>query len=83
MLFRRLPGLLLGVLGLLACLAGLIATRRPRITGRGVAVLGILIAAAATALAVLALSGRYRWPNSTTDQIHVWHAWLAAHWPGR
>src|SRR5690349_12905787 len=50
------PGFALGVLGVLACFAGLIATRRPELNGRGVAALGMLIGAAATALAVLALS---------------------------
>jgi|tagenome__1003787_1003787.scaffolds.fasta_scaffold20078625_2 hypothetical protein len=73
-------GFLLGALGLLAGFAGLVATRHPEINGRGVAGLGMLIGATAMALAVLALSGRYQWPNSHSDQIHVWHAWLVTHW---
>jgi hypothetical protein len=73
-------GFLLGALGLLAGFAGLVATRHPDINGRGVAGLAMLIGAAAMALAVLALSARYQWPNSHSDQIRVWHAWLVRHW---
>lgn len=73
-------GFALGALGLLGCLAGLVATRRPERNGRGVAGFGMLIGAGAMALAVLALSARYRWPNSHTDEVHVWHTWLVAHW---
>jgi hypothetical protein len=73
-------GAVLGALGFLISIGGLVASRRPAVAGRGMAVLAIVIALAAVVLAVLAMSGRYSWPNSRTDEVTTVHTWLVAHW---
>jgi hypothetical protein len=50
------------------------------VTGRGVAVFGLLIGLAAVGLAMAAMSGRFGWPNSRTDEVAHWRSWLVAHW---
>lgn len=73
-------GAAVAVLGFLFAIGGLVESRRPGVNGRGVAGLAMFIAVAAVALALLAMSRRYAWPNSRTDEIARWHAWLVAHW---
>jgi hypothetical protein len=73
-------GAVLGALGFLISIGGLVASRRPAVAGRGMAVLAIVIALAAVVVAVLAMSGRYSWPNSRTDEVTTVHTWLVAHW---
>lgn len=69
-----------GVLGLLISVGGLIAASRPALTGRGLAGLGGILALVAIGLAVLAMSGRYPWPNSRVDEVSRWHTWLVDRW---
>jgi hypothetical protein len=73
-------GFVLAVLGVLACLGGIVAGRRPGVVGRGVAGLGLILGLVGIGLAIAALSGRFSWPNSRTDEVAHWHAWLVAHW---
>ncbi len=73
-------GFALGVIGVIASIIGMVAARRPAVTGRGVAVLGLLAGVAAVVLAVLAMTGRFGWLNSRTDEIAPWHGGLVAHW---
>lgn len=69
-----------GVLGLLVSVGGLVAASRPAVTGRGLAGLGGILSLVAIALAVLAMSGRYSWPNSNVDEVSRWHRWLVERW---
>ncbi len=73
-------GAAVAVIGFLAAIGGLVASTRPAVIGRGLAALGALIALAAVLLAVLAMTGRYPWLNSRTDEISRWHTWLVHHW---
>jgi hypothetical protein len=40
----------------------------------------LLAGLVAVALAVIAMTGRFAWPYSRTDEISRWHTWLVAHW---
>jgi hypothetical protein len=73
-------GFAVGVLGIVASIGGFIAAGRRPVAGRGIAVLGTLFGLAAVVLAVLAMTGTFSWPNSSTDQVSRWHTWLVAHW---
>lgn len=73
-------GLALGVLGFLFSVGGLVAAGRPGVAGHTVATLGILFGLAAAALAGLAMTGDFTWPNSKTNYVSEWHDWLVAHW---
>lgn len=73
-------GFALGAVGFLISVGGLVAAGRPGVSGRGLAVLGLVCGLAAVGLAVAAMSGRFSWPNSRTDEIAHWRAWLVAHW---
>lgn len=73
-------GAALGVVGFLLAVSGLVASRRPSVSGRGVAGLGALLALAAVLLAVIAMTRRYPWLDSRTDEISRWHTWLVGHW---
>lgn len=73
-------GFLLGLLSLLICLAGFAAVRRPHVTGRGLAIVGLLAAVAAGVIAVLAYSGDYAWPNSGTNEVERVHDWMSERW---
>ena len=73
-------GLVLAVIGGLACIAGLVGASRPGITGHGLALLGLLAALAAGWLAIGALNGHLSWLDSHTDAVAGWRAWLVAHW---
>jgi hypothetical protein len=76
-----LEGFGLGVLGILASIAGLVAASGPRVTGHGLASVGLLAGLAATGLAVAALTGHLSWLDGHTDAVPRWHAWLVNHWP--
>lgn len=73
-------GFAIGVIGVLVSVAGYNGAGRARVAGRGVATLGVLFGLAAIVLAVVAMTGAFSWPNSSTDQISHWHTWLVAHW---
>jgi hypothetical protein len=73
-------GLVLGAIGVIISFAGFLAGRRPGVTGSGAATLGLAVGLGAVALAVLAMTGNYTWPNSKTDQARVWHDWFVNQW---
>jgi hypothetical protein len=76
-----LEGLALALIGLPACIAGFIRASRPGVTGRSLAILGLLAALAAAWLAVAALTGNIGWLDSHTDAVSRWRGWLVARWP--
>lgn len=73
-------GLIVGLVGAVLSLGGLAAARREGVTGSGAATFGIVVGVAAAVLAILAMTGKFSWPNSRTNQVQVWHDWLVAHW---
>ncbi len=73
-------GLVVGLVGVVLSLGGLSAARHETVTGSGAAVFGALVGIAAAVLAILAMTGRFSWPNSRTNEVQVWHDWLVAHW---
>lgn len=73
-------GLAVAALAVVLSVAGLVRTGRPRLTGRGVAVAGMVFGLGAAVVAVGALSGRFVWPNSATDHVADLHAWLTRQW---
>lgn len=74
-------GFTVGVLGVLFSIGGMIAASRPQLTGHSLAILGILVGLAAIVLSALAMTGRYAWPNSDTDEVARLHQWLVDRWP--
>ena len=74
-------GFALGLVCLVICAGGLVATHRPDVTGHSLALIGLISALAAVVLAVLAMSGESTWPNSGTDEIAQLHTWLNDRWP--
>lgn len=73
-------GLPLGLLGAVICLASFAAVRHPHVTGRGLAILGLLAAVTAGVIAVLAISGEFAWPNSGTNEVDRVHDWMNERW---
>ena len=74
-------GFAVGVLGVLFSIAGMIAASRAFVTGHSLAILGVLLGLAAIVLSALAMTGRYAWPNSDTDEVARVHQWLVDWWP--
>lgn len=73
-------GLALGLLGMVICLASFGAVRRPEVTGHSLVVLGLLAAVAAGAIAVLAMSGQFTWPNAEVNEVERVHTWMNERW---
>lgn len=73
-------GLVLGLIGALLSIAASIRAGRRGMNGRGTAAIGGLIGLGSAALAVLAMTGRYSWLDSATDQVAAVHAWLVDQW---
>lgn len=73
-------GLVLGAVGALLSIFGLVRASRPGITGHSLALIGLLCSLGAIALAALAMTGDYAWPNSSTDEVGRAHDWLVDKW---
>jgi hypothetical protein len=74
-------GLALGVLGLLFALAGLGATARPSVSGRGVSMFALLLSAGGIVLAILAMNHAAPWLDSNVDEVAKLRQWLDARMP--
>ena len=72
-------GVLIGALAVLAAIIGTARTSRSFVTGRGNAVVGLLLGLAAVAVGVLAMTGRMSWVDPATDNVARLHDWLGAH----
>src|SRR6266545_4109264 len=68
-----------GVLGRLFSGTGMSARSRPGVTGRGVALLGLLGSIAGVVFGVLAMNGVVSWLNSDVDQVAQFRDWLNSH----
>jgi hypothetical protein len=74
-------GFTIGALGVLFSITGMVAASRPHLTGHSIAILGVLAGLAAVVLSAVAMTGRYAWPNSGTDEVARLHEWLVDRWP--
>lgn len=74
-------GFAVGVLGVLFSIFGLVAASRDHVTGHSLAILGVLFGLAAIVLSAVAMTGRYAWPNSDTNEVARVHQWLVDRWP--
>jgi hypothetical protein len=73
------PAVGLGVIAALVAAVGLSATGRRHVTGRGEAMLGLLLGLAAIVFGAFALTGAVRWLTPTTNLFAELHVWLQAH----
>jgi hypothetical protein len=74
-------GLALGVLGLLLAAVGTAATGRPTVTGKGVAMLGLLASLAGVLFAIFAMNHTASWLDSDVDQVGKLRDWLDTQLP--
>jgi hypothetical protein len=74
-------GLVLGVVGLLFALFGFFAGARPRVAGRGLGLLGLLLSAAAVVFAILAMTHKFAWLDSSVDEVAKMREFLDVHFP--
>jgi hypothetical protein len=74
-------GIAVGVLGIMICLIGWGAVRRPHVTGHSLVLIGLLTATTAIVIGVLAVTGDFARPTSNTNEIDRLHTWLNDHWP--
>jgi hypothetical protein len=72
-------GVAAGVLGLLFSVAGMSATRRRGVTGRGVALFGLVASIVGVVFAILAMNGVASWLNGDADQVAQARDWLNRH----
>jgi hypothetical protein len=72
-------GVAAGVLGVLLSGGGLAAGTRRGVSGRGVAMLGMLLSLAGVVLAILAMNNVTSWLNSDVDQVSKARDWLNMH----
>ena len=72
-------GLVLGVVGLIFALFGFFAGARPRVAGRGLGLLGLLLSAAAVVFAILAMTHRFPWLDSSVDEVAKMREFLDTH----
>lgn len=73
-------GLVIALIGSAFCVVGLAAGGEDGITGRGLAMFGLLCGLAGMVIAVVALTHRYYWPNSDVDEVAALHTWIITHW---
>lgn len=72
-------GLVIGLVGAVLSAVAAAATH-PRV-GRTLPLFGLFTAVIAMAVAVLAMTGLFSWPNSGVDEVSRWHTWLGTHLP--
>jgi hypothetical protein len=72
-------GVVLGTLAVLCAGFGLVMAGRDRVTGHGVAVVGLLLGLAAVSVAALVMAGDLSWLHSTTDGAGKAREWLNHH----
>jgi hypothetical protein len=72
-------GVALGALAVIFAGFGLVMAGRDRVTGHGVAVVGLLLGLGAVSVAALVMAGDLSWLSSTTDGAGKARAWLNDH----
>ncbi len=74
-------GVAVGTAAVVVAVAGLIGIRRWRLTGHGLALLGIVCGLCAGVIGVLAIGGHLSWLGSHSDEVSRLHGWLTARLP--
>jgi hypothetical protein len=72
-------GVVLGTLAVIFGGFGLVMAGRDRVTGHGVAVVGLLLGLGAVSVAALVMAGDLSWLHSTTDGAGKARQWLNDH----
>ena len=75
------PGIAIGVVAALFGVLGIGATSRPHVAGKADAMLGLLLAAGAVVVGILAFNGMLPWLTPETDQVARMRDWLASELP--
>jgi hypothetical protein len=75
------PGIGLGVIGALFGVLGVGATGRRHVAGKADAMLGLVLAAGAVVVGILAFNGMLPWLTPETDQVGRVREWLASELP--
>ena len=75
------PGVAIGVVAAFVGLSGMAASSASHVTGRGNAMLGMLLGLAAIVAGVLAMTGTLPWLASDAEPLARVGAWLEAHVP--
>jgi hypothetical protein len=75
------PAVALGLIAAFFGIAGVSATSRRHVAGRGIALLGILLGLGAVVVASLALTGAIPRLNGETDQVAQLRDWIQAQLP--
>jgi len=73
-------GIVIALIGVAFSLVGLASGGEDGVTGRGLAVFGLLFGIAGMVIAVVAFTHRFYWPNSDIDEVTALHNWIVAHW---
>src|SRR5262252_5136025 len=73
--------LMLSLAGALLGIAGIAATSRRHVAGKGDALLGLALGLVAVVVGILALTGNLPWLTSTTNEIMKFRNWLDARVP--
>ena len=76
-------GIGVGAVGALLAVGGLAATRRRHVAGKSDSLLGLVLGLGAVVLGVLALTGRFDWPNTDGDSVQRFREWLDAQFANR
>jgi len=74
-------GVALGMVAAFAGVGGIATTTRRLVTGKGNALLGLVLGLAAVVIGTLALTHSLSWLNVTTNEVARVHEWLALHLP--
>jgi hypothetical protein len=74
-------GVALGLLATFAAIGGIAATSRRHVSGKGDALLGMVLGLGAIVVGVLAMTGNLPWLNTGTDQVMRLHDWLDVRLP--
>lgn len=75
------PGVVVGLIGVLAAVGGVSATARRHIAGRSEALLGLLLSMAAVVVGLLAITGAISWPDTGTNEVGRLADWVASALP--
>jgi hypothetical protein len=76
-------GVAVGVVALLLSMAGMSATRRRHVAGKGDGLLGLLLSLGAIVVGILVLTGSLPWLTTDTDTVGRARDWLDTQWNSR
>jgi hypothetical protein len=75
------PGAAVGLVAAVLGLSGIRATRHIQISGRGNAIVGLVLGLVAVLIGALVVTGVFPWIDASTNEVARIHGWLDAHMP--